>query len=320
MDNPLPDHQGWTTVMRRAAGNYFYTQGTVGLIWWTFMIGYPLCRTWFIPTWAAERLTLPLALPDLLLFCGGSFTAGYACRSNHAAGETALVISAVTSYATLLCWGMSLESGEGWLGTAAMSAALSTCIISTIMTCNASFFPSQLRKTSSTTPAAVTLRTAIHITVFWTVLLFLLPAGIHALEQRAGVPVTEVSSSTRWLAVIIFVAAGSLGLTSALWFIRYGRGTPLPIDSTHELVIDGPYRFIRNPMAVAGLTQGLAVALWHGSAAVLVYVILGGLVWHIILRPLEEHDLLLRFGNEYDLYRQRVWCWVPTLPPRTTQS
>ena len=37
-----------------------------------------------------------------------------------------------------------------------------------------------------------------------------------------------------------------------------GRGTPLPFDAARDLVVSGPYRLVRNPMVVAGLTQSLA--------------------------------------------------------------
>lgn len=53
--------------------------------------------------------------------------------------------------------------------------------------------------------------------------------------------------------VIILVLCSVLGLYSALVMVRVGKGTPLPLDQTQELVIKGPYRFVRNPMAVAGI-------------------------------------------------------------------
>jgi len=44
-----------------------------------------------------------------------------------------------------------------------------------------------------------------------------------------------------------------------------GNGTPLPAATARRLVIGGPYRFVRNPMAVAGLVQTVGVGLWTGS-------------------------------------------------------
>ncbi|MEM6337020.1 MAG: isoprenylcysteine carboxylmethyltransferase family protein, partial [Bacteroidota bacterium] len=75
--------------------------------------------------------------------------------------------------------------------------------------------------------------------------------------------------------------------------------------------VRGPYRCVRNPMAVGGLSQGLAVGLWLGAWSVFAYVVAGGLLWHVFVRPIEEADLAARFGSRYEAYRRRVRCWIP---------
>ena len=79
------------------------------------------------------------------------------------------------------------------------------------------------------------------------------------------------------------------------------------------MVVTGPYRYVRNPMAVAGLTQGVAVGLWLGSPAVVLYALAGGPLWNTFVRPWEEEDLVTRFGEPYRRYRERVRCWIPTI-------
>jgi len=96
----------------------------------------------------------------------------------------------------------------------------------------------------------------------------------------------------------------------------FGRGTPLPLDATRELVVRGPYAGVRNPMVMAGLGQGLAVGLYSGSVLVLLYVVVGGLIWDLVVRPMEEADLLRNFGARYQRYREAVKCWCPTFRPR----
>jgi hypothetical protein len=51
-----------------------------------------------------------------------------------------------------------------------------------------------------------------------------------------------------------------------------------------------------------------------GSWIVVVYALLGSLVWNYVVRPHEEHDLEERFGAQYRAYRDAVRCWVPRLP------
>ena len=90
-----------------------------------------------------------------------------------------------------------------------------------------------------------------------------------------------------------------------------GRGTPLPAAMPNRLVAAGPYRFVRNPMAIAGITQGVAVGLMLSSWLVIAYAIAGSLVWNFVVRPLEEADLEERFGDEFRRYRMSVRCWWP---------
>lgn len=90
-----------------------------------------------------------------------------------------------------------------------------------------------------------------------------------------------------------------------------GDGTPLPSAMPNRLVIAGPYRWIRNPMAVAGIVQGAAIGLILQSWLVVAYAVVGSLVWNYAVRPLEEADLQGRFGEEFQQYRDTVRCWIP---------
>ena len=91
-----------------------------------------------------------------------------------------------------------------------------------------------------------------------------------------------------------------------------GVGTPLPLDSPNFLVVKGPYKFVRNPMAIAGIGQGIAVGLFLGSFGVLIYALLGAILWHILVRPVEEKDLEKRFGKSYQRYKKEIKCWIPS--------
>ena len=102
--------------------------------------------------------------------------------------------------------------------------------------------------------------------------------------------------------------------------MRWGQGTPLPVDSTNRLVIRGPYRWIRNPMATASLLQGAAMGLWFGSPLMLLYVVAGAALWNFAVRPWEEADLGARFGADYQSYRQSVRCWLLRWSPYSPAS
>ena len=154
------------------------------------------------------------------------------------------------------------------------------------------------------------LKTAGQILVFWGVFLFLIPPWLVELSSRVGV-VPRPSTPGRIVGAILFASASALGLMSAATMAVRGRGTPLPLDAARVLVVTGPYAWVRNPMAVAGLAQGAAIALWHGSALVGAYVLAGGVFWHVVVRPLEEAHLVRTFGRPFEDYRDRVPLWWP---------
>jgi protein-S-isoprenylcysteine O-methyltransferase Ste14 len=156
-------------------------------------------------------------------------------------------------------------------------------------------------------------KTAAQIVLFWGVFLFLLPPWVVVASSRLGVP-TFPSDSFRVLAVVLFAGASALGLVSGFTMAVHGQGTPLPFDGPRRLVVSGPYTLVRNPMAIAGLVQGMAVALWHGSVAVSAYVIAGGILWHFVVRPREEEDLARTFGAAFVEYKSRVPLWLPRRP------
>ena len=151
--------------------------------------------------------------------------------------------------------------------------------------------------------------------VFWSVFFFLLPAGVLAAEHGLGLADLQFGCpASRWCGATLFILGASLGLTSTFVMATRGRGTPIPADCPRELVVAGPYRFVRNPMAVAGLSQGVAVGLFVGSPAVIAYALAGGPIWNLWVRPWEEVDLEQRFGEPYRRYCEAVRCWWPRFP------
>jgi protein-S-isoprenylcysteine O-methyltransferase Ste14 len=155
-------------------------------------------------------------------------------------------------------------------------------------------------------------KTALQVVVIWTTTLYLAPLAIVALEAQLGATQIARAPLLGWLALIAFSA---LGLWSGYVMATRGRGTPLPLDTARDLVISGPYRLVRNPMAIAGLGQGLGVALIFGSLGVALYVLAGGTFWNFCVRPIEEADLERRFGDAFRAYRDAVSCWHPSWPP-----
>jgi protein-S-isoprenylcysteine O-methyltransferase Ste14 len=70
-------------------------------------------------------------------------------------------------------------------------------------------------------------------------------------------------------------------------------------------------------MAVTGLAQGASVGIMYGSVFVLFYVFCGGLIWHFLVRPIEEEMLAEQFGLEYRQYKSSIGLWIPKILSKT---
>jgi protein-S-isoprenylcysteine O-methyltransferase Ste14 len=89
------------------------------------------------------------------------------------------------------------------------------------------------------------------------------------------------------------------------------RGTPAPIDAPKELVVKGPYRYVRNPMYVGVLLAILGEAVYYETLLLVVYAAAAFLVVHTFVTTYEEPTLQRLFGEAYGRYRRRVGRWVP---------
>lgn len=157
-------------------------------------------------------------------------------------------------------------------------------------------------------------KTLVQSLTLWAIFLFLLPAAIYYLEGSLGLAGYRFGSLFWQVAgVTLFMLGWILAYTSAAFMVVKGEGTPLPADSARKLVVAGPYRYVRNPMAMGSFAQGVAVGLFLGSPLVTLYALTGAVGWNYFVRPWEEMDLERRFGVEFVRYRDAVRCWIPRL-------
>jgi protein-S-isoprenylcysteine O-methyltransferase Ste14 len=134
------------------------------------------------------------------------------------------------------------------------------------------------------------------------------------LPVRIGPPPFPESGISRALGVAITVA----GLLVSLW-ARFSLGKQwshiVSLKQDHELIVTGPYRWVRNPMYSGVLLMYLGTALyldrWLALAAVL-SKLLG--FWRMIWE--EERMLKEEFPAAYADYRRRVPSLIPFRFPR----
>ena len=111
------------------------------------------------------------------------------------------------------------------------------------------------------------------------------------------------------------IAIEALGLLLAIWSRRHlGRywSGEISIKVDHELIRAGPYRLLRHPIYTGLLTMYTGATLVTGEwLAILGLAIAVFAYWRKI--RLEETNLDVAFGPEYDAYRQETWALIPGL-------
>jgi protein-S-isoprenylcysteine O-methyltransferase Ste14 len=155
-------------------------------------------------------------------------------------------------------------------------------------------------------------RSLAQLIVFWTAFFVAVPLIVGAVERRLRLDWPALDQS--WLRIVaaaVLTAASALGLWACVTMALVGEGTPLPSETARRLVARGPYRYVRNPMAVAGGLQTAAVGVLVHSWMVIALAAAGAVVWNQLIRPVEEADLAERLGAPYEEYRAAVRCWIP---------
>lgn len=117
------------------------------------------------------------------------------------------------------------------------------------------------------------------------------------------------------LSVLLGLALIAAGLALWVWTVRLlarvGKGTLAPWDPTRHLVVEGPYRHVRNPMITAVLAVLAGEAVLFGSVPLLIWLGAFFAINSVYFRAAEEPGLERRFGEEYRAYRRNVPRWLP---------
>ena len=111
----------------------------------------------------------------------------------------------------------------------------------------------------------------------------------------------------------------TLGLFLAIWSVRTfytkgGEGTPGPWRPISNLIISGPYRYIRNPMILGVVNLLLFESTLFASIPFLLWATVFFVGNIIYFKTFEERELIKRFGTDYENYKNEV----PMLFPKFT--
>jgi protein-S-isoprenylcysteine O-methyltransferase Ste14 len=140
-------------------------------------------------------------------------------------------------------------------------------------------------------------------------LFYVAAIGSGALLRRIA-PLAIGGGAPRVLAAWLFVAlCAGLFAWSFLWFARQ-KTTIIPNKPATALVLDGPFRFTRNPLYLALALLTIGAGLWLNTWWVFILLLPALALIDRLVIAREEAYLRRRFGAEYDAYRARVRRWL----------
>lgn len=153
-------------------------------------------------------------------------------------------------------------------------------------------------------------RLLLHVPVPWVFVLgYFLGVGL----EKIFFPHKQFSATTAhaiWICGAVVFLVGAIIAGWGLILFHKARTTTTPGKASKTLVMQGPYRFTRNPMYV-GLTlaylgeMGLLVQI---APLIPLLLVIAYVQWTVI--PVEEKKLCEVFGDEYVQYQSRVPRWL----------
>ncbi len=120
-----------------------------------------------------------------------------------------------------------------------------------------------------------------------------------------------IDSPWNKIGMVIIVLTISLDLSSIYLFLKkHTTANPMKPQNTSRLVVEGLYKYTRNPMYVGLLIILFGYAIWLGSFSPFLLLPLFYLViTEMQIKP-EERILEQKFGQSYLDYKNRVRRWL----------
>lgn len=134
-----------------------------------------------------------------------------------------------------------------------------------------------------------------------------------------NIPLCPTAGLCPVLSLPIFLVAFFFMGWSNLYLLVRGHGGPTEFagvevsPKTKHLVVDGPYRYSRNPMVFGANGIYFAITLWTNSAgSLLIWLIFYTIFVRIVIGQ-EEKRLEKEFGSDYQEYRRKTPMVLPFL-------
>lgn len=124
---------------------------------------------------------------------------------------------------------------------------------------------------------------------------------------------SEVPAAVQGFGILVFLS----GLFLQLWTLKLLRvwgimGLPEVTTLVKGRVItQGPFGVVRHPTYLSHTIMFAGIFLMTGVFAVGIITLVDIVVINTMVIPLEDRELIARFGNEYSSYREKVPAFFP---------
>ena len=141
-------------------------------------------------------------------------------------------------------------------------------------------------------------------------------ALVFSLQRRPLGPIVPMPSWMEWVVAALQVAIGALSVLLSASAVRTLGKQWTYVARTiegHELITQGPYRLVRNPiyLAMFGMMAafGLSLTVWPALLGAILIFLIGTFV------RIRSEEKLLRatFGTQFEDYERRVPAFLPGL-------
>ena len=110
----------------------------------------------------------------------------------------------------------------------------------------------------------------------------------------------------------LFAIIGLVILLRSIWeFAHIGGGTLAPFDEPKKLVVQGLYKYVRNPMYVGVYLILIGETLFFLSRGLLLWSLIFFTASNVFVVFFEEPRLRNKYGADYDRYCSMVRRWIP---------
>ena len=153
------------------------------------------------------------------------------------------------------------------------------------------------------------------------VFLILIPYGIWYLSSTGYyifmIPIIPLDFVRIIVSMLLFISGAIFVIWSNVFLVLKGKGGPADVagisisPQTKKLVVEGPYKYTRNPMVFGVSSIYTSLVIYFNSLGCLILLIICFLTLVKYVVATEEKRLFNDFGADYTEYREKTSKIIP---------